>query len=379
MSTLRETPLLIIGAGPFGLAVSAYAHHLGIDHLIVGQPMESWKANMPQGMILRSHADWHLDPAEIHTIERYCEHRGLTLAEVEPLSRDYYLEYVDWFIRAKNIAPIQQKVEHLSRSSRAFEARLNNGDIVRADKVVLAVGFGFFKNIPAELSALLPPGRFAHTCDLVEFDHLRGQRCLIIGGRQSAFEWTALLVEAGAAEIHVSHRHPTPAFQDSEWEWITAAVTRFVAEPNWYRELSGSEKEQIHTRFAEARVKLEPWLWPRIDKDNVTLWPETQVRSCVERDGALHVVLDNGQPLVVDHVVLATGYKVDMKQVPFIARDLLEELTLNDGSPRLDSQLQSSVAGLFITSLPANNDFGPFFGFTVAVKSSAKLIINALR
>jgi cation diffusion facilitator CzcD-associated flavoprotein CzcO len=341
--------------------------------------MDSWKTNMPQGMILRSHADWHLDPAEIHTIEQYCEHRGLALADVEPLSRDYYLEYVDWFIRQKGIAPLRQQVEHLNRNHGAFEARLDNGDSIRADKVILAIGFRFFKNIPAELSALLPAERVSHTCDLVEFDHLRGQRCLIIGGRQSAFEWAALLVEDGAAEVHVSHRHPTPAFEDSEWGWITTAVTRFVKEPNWYRELSGTEKEQIHARFSEARIKLEPWLWPRIDKDNVKLWPETQIRSCVEKDGALHIVLDNDQHLVVDHVVLATGYKVNMKQVPFLARDLLEELTLNDGSPRLDSQMQSSIPGLFITSLPASGDFGPFFGFTVAVKSSAKLIINALR
>src|SRR5712692_8027694 len=44
------TNLLIIGAGPYGLAIAAYARHLGIDHVVVGKPMEFWKANMPEGI-----------------------------------------------------------------------------------------------------------------------------------------------------------------------------------------------------------------------------------------------------------------------------------------------------------------------------------------
>ena len=41
----KRTNLLIVGAGPFGLAIAAYARHLGIEHLIVGKPMGFWKAN----------------------------------------------------------------------------------------------------------------------------------------------------------------------------------------------------------------------------------------------------------------------------------------------------------------------------------------------
>ena len=77
-----ETDLLIIGAGPFGLAIAAQASHLGIDHLIVGKPMEFWRKNMPQGMLLRSACDWHLDPVNMHTIERFLESRGQTPHDV---------------------------------------------------------------------------------------------------------------------------------------------------------------------------------------------------------------------------------------------------------------------------------------------------------
>jgi cation diffusion facilitator CzcD-associated flavoprotein CzcO len=73
----RQTDLLIIGAGPFGLAMAAYARHLAIDHLLIGEPVASWKKHMPAGMYLRSGCDWHIDPTDVHTIERFLEFQGL--------------------------------------------------------------------------------------------------------------------------------------------------------------------------------------------------------------------------------------------------------------------------------------------------------------
>lgn len=63
---MKNIPLLIVGAGRFGLAMSAYARHLGIDHRVVGRPMAFWRSNIPTGMYLRSDVDWHLEPLDIH-------------------------------------------------------------------------------------------------------------------------------------------------------------------------------------------------------------------------------------------------------------------------------------------------------------------------
>jgi 2-polyprenyl-6-methoxyphenol hydroxylase-like FAD-dependent oxidoreductase len=68
---VRETNFLISGAGPFGLSMAAYAKHHHIDHLVIGRPMDFWETHMPKGMFLRSGLDWHLDPLETHTIEKY--------------------------------------------------------------------------------------------------------------------------------------------------------------------------------------------------------------------------------------------------------------------------------------------------------------------
>jgi thioredoxin reductase len=380
----KRTNLLIIGAGPFGLAMAAYAQHLGIDHLVVGKPMEFWQTNMPEGMYLRSACDWHLDPLEEDTIERFLQTQGLTPSDVEPFSRDFYLTYVKWFQEQKQIESIPeyvQRLDYINNGPCSFRATMEDGRKITARRVVIALGLKYFKNEPQELVDLLPAGRFSHTCDLVDFKGFKGKRCLIIGGRQSAFEWAALLNEAGASAVHISHRHDSPMFAESDWSWVNPMVDAMVDDPGWFRNLSQEEKDELNHRFwAEGRQKVEPWLESRVMKGTVKLWPNTQVVSCdVLPDGALAVGLDNGQRLAVDHVILATGYKFRIDRVPFLAQsNLLSKLTTRNGYAVLDEHFQTNIPGLFITSMGATQDFGSFFAFTVSVRISAKLIGKAI-
>jgi cation diffusion facilitator CzcD-associated flavoprotein CzcO len=377
-----QTNLLIVGAGPFGLALAAQAAHLGIEHMVVGKPMDFWRQNMPPGMYLRSSWDWHLDPLNVHTIEKFLESRGQTTAEIEPLSLEFYLSYADWFQKQKRIVVSPWIIERLDRSAEngIFVAATSQGDTIEARNVALAPGFRYFSNIPEELKALLPAGRYEHTCEFVDFSTAANKRYLIVGGRQSAFEWAALLLEAGAKSVCISHRHDSPAFAISDWSWVEPLVARMNEDANWFRRLSQDEKETLNKRlWAEGRLKLEPWLEPRIGNDRVKVLPRTEVVACVEQNGEVIVTLSDGQRIFCDEIVLATGYKVEIGRIPFLANgNVLSELAIRNGFPVLDEHFQTSVPGLFVTSMPATQDFGPFFAFTVSVRASARLICKGL-
>ena len=406
MTTRHSTDLLIVGAGPFGLAMAAHARHLGIDHVVAGEPMQFWRAHMPDGMYLRSDCKWHLDPENADTIDAFLETRGLTAADTTPLSRAVYLQYTQWFQDRKKIAPLATRVERLDSldGDRRFRATLEDGSTIDADHVLLALGFVHFKHVPDDLTGVLPADRVEHTCDFVDFTDVRGLRYLIVGGRQSAFEWAALLAEAGAETVHVSHRHDSPAFTVSDWEWVDPLVDRFVEDPGWYRRLTRAEKDGLGRRlWAEGRLKLEPWLDARVRRPSICLWPNTRVTGCVQSGRALAVTLEavtgprvdevDGALLAatleaaagprgvdVDRIVLATGYKVDVARVPLLARgNLLARLQTDNGMPVLDEHLQSSIPGLFMTSMMAVRDFGPFLAFTVSARASAKLVGQVLR
>lgn len=377
-------PLLIVGAGPFGLAVAAYARRQGIEHLVVGEPMGFWKTHMPAGMRLRSGPDWHYDPFDEDTLEVYLRTHPGEPGGDDPLTLKRYLGYAEWFQRRKGI---DVRPAHLVRLDHGgarpgFTATLDDGGTMAAQQVVLALGFRHFAHVPAPYPELFPSDRLAHTCDLVDFSALAGRRVLIVGGRQSAFEWAALVRERGADAVYLSYRHATPSFAVSDWSWVKPLVDGIERDPGWFRRLTAAERDEVSRRlWAEGRLKLEPWLASRIAHERIRLFPHTHPTGCREHSGSgLTVTLNDGTALPVDQVVMATGYKVDVSRVPMLAAgNILGTLATSDGCPVLDEHFQTSVPGLFFTSMCAARDFGPFFAFTVSVRASAKLIGAALR
>ncbi len=368
---LSTTDLLIIGAGPFGLAMARYAAVHGLDHIVVGRSMEFWKQHMPANMWLRSGPDWHLDPMGELTLPRFMRARGLSAEEMSPLTIERYLEYADWFRHESGTEVREGRVAGLSRAAdRTFTARLSEGDSITARRVLLALGFHAFQHCPEELVARLPEGRWSHTRDFIHMDRARHRRCLIVGGRQSAFEWAALLAEAGAAAVHVVHRHATPEFTESDWSWVPGLLRRLEKRPSWFHSLKTVARQEIGRRFwTEGRLKLEPWLPQRMPEKIVRAWPETEVETCSEGDdGELTVRLSGGQELAVDELILATGYRVDTDRLAFLDPPILEALRTDHGCPDLDDDFQSVVPGLYFTRMLAARDFGPYMGFTVSVR-----------
>lgn len=349
--------------------------------MLVGHSMDYWKNHMPPGMCLRSSCDWHLDPMNEHTILRYLETKNLEPQDVEPIKLDFYLGYAEWFQKQTGISPRPDWVKRLDRSDKVLTATLLNGNVIEAEKIVLAVGLRYFKNIPDSYATMFPKDRFHHTAEFVDFTILANKRALIVGGRQSAFEWAALIHEKGAAHVHLAYRHETPAFERSEWDWANPLLDSMVDNPAWFRNLDQEEKDRIvHRMWTEGRAKLEPWLAGRVIKPTIHLHPHTRVIRCRELPTKeIMVILSDDTSVVVDHIILATGYKLDVERVPLLASgNLMNDLKTKNGFPVLDETFQSSIPNLYFTGYPAAQDFGPFFGFTAATRASANIIGRAV-
>lgn len=373
-----RTSLLVIGAGPYGVAVAACARAHGIDTQVVGHPMAFWREHMPAGMFLRSGPDWHLDAANLHTFAAFLEHRGIRPEDVDPLPIALFLEYTEWFVEQKALAIHHDLVTRLTRAKGGFEAKLQSGRRILAERVVCATGIARFQRLPTWASAL-PDGAATHTCDLVDFASVRDTRLLIVGGRQSAYEWAALAADHGAARVDVVHRHPMPRFEKVSWRFVDAYVDQTLARKGWWRQLPAERRQAIAREFWEVgRLTLEPWLTPRLPAARVIRRPETVVADVVTtRPPVLSARLSNGEAIEIDRIVFATGYEPRLSNLPYLTA-LVEEIHEVDGFPALDEGFQSSVPGLYFTGFAASRDFGPFFGFTKGCPVAAVLLVNAV-
>ncbi len=372
-----RTDLLVIGAGPYGYAAAAYARQRGIGTHVVGKPMSFWRDQMPGDMFLRSGPDWHLDATGEHTFEAYFEDRGLDVADHDPIPIGVFLDHTDWFREQKGFDVDQRLVTTLTGRSGAFEAAMEDGTTILADRVLAVPGIQNFAHLPA-WAAEVPEERRSHTVDLVSFGDLAEARVAVIGGRQSAYEWAALLCDHGAERVDVVHRHDMPRFERVSWAFVDPYVDQTLATRGWWRNLSAVEQQDVARQFWEVgRLTLEHWLVPRLDPAVVTSRPGCAVVEVAAGDDSVTLTLSDGTSLEVDHVVLASGYVADLTRVPYLA-GVLDQVSVTGGFPDLSPGFQTTLPGLSVTGFASTRDFGPFYGFTKGCASSARIAVDEM-
>jgi hypothetical protein len=81
-----------------------------------------------------------------------------------------------------------------------------------------------------------------------------------------------------------------------------------------------------------------------------------------------------------EHVISATGYRVDMGRLRFLSQGILDKMALEDRSPELSPNFETSVPGLFVVGTAAANSFGPLLRFAYGAGfTSGRLSRHLLR
>jgi cation diffusion facilitator CzcD-associated flavoprotein CzcO len=386
---MQKCDVAIVGAGPYGLSAAAHLKAAnGLDVRVFGEPMSFWERHMPKGMLLRSPlAGSHLsDPSRSLTLQAYGAASGNQITS--PLPLDRFTGYGRWF-QSQSVPDLDtRKVDRIEKNGQGFHLALEDGEIWKARRVVVAAGImpfawhpPLFRNLPFSLAS--------HACMHRDLSLFTGKKVAVIGAGQSALESAALLQELGA-EAEVFARAPF-----IRWLWRKkwfhtfkpvarmlyappdvgqAGLSHLVAKPNLFRRMPRTWQDRLGKRA--IRPAGAGWLNPRCAR--VRIQNGIAVISATERGNQVDLRMSDASDRHVDHVLLATGYRVDIARYPFLGGRLLESIWRTDGYPHLDDGFQSSVPGLHFLGAPAAWSFGPLMRFVAGAEFASRTLARGI-
>lgn len=386
------TDALIIGAGPFGLSIAAHLRVLGVEHFLVGRPARTWRRHMPAGMCLKSEPYGSAISAPRHgyDIAAYSAAHGRDYIDrVQPLSLEHWLAYADWF--ASEWAPDarDQTVTRVTPVAGGFSVEFAESEPVTARQVIVATGLLPHKNRPSELAGW-PAELVTHSVDHDDLAFFAGRRIAVIGAGQSALETAALAHELGA-DVCVIARAPRVYFAEPNAErvtpagWLRMPVTRLCegwhciawASPVLFRRLP--ERSRVY----HARTAMGPagswWLRERIEGVVDTLTASRVTEAVPSGEGLrLTIAGPAGTKMDVDHVILGTGFRPRVAELPFLGEDLRARITVADGYPVLSRAGESAVPGLYFAGALAAASLGPSQRFIAGTHRSVPQLAKSV-
>ena len=377
-----DCEVVVIGAGPYGLSAAAHLKSKGVSVRVFGKPMNFWATKMPAGMLLRSprEASNISNPTRAFQLEAYEKESGIPAEKRVKLST--FVGYGQWLQRRIIPDLDQTEVDAVETSNGGFRTILADGTSVNSNRVVVAAGIGPFQRIPKELKDF-PTELVSHCYAGTDITSFSGKHVVVIGAGQSALESAALLAENGASvEILVRNPElrwigmhprlhnlgPISSMLYSEHDVGPAGVSKLVAAPNLMRMLPLGLRDKIRKRA--VRSAGAPWLIDRLKP--VTFKIHKRVTEAKEVGSRVVLKLDDGTTTSADHVLLGTGYDVNISRFGFLPTRLLEKVQTYEGYPILQPGFGCSLPGLHFIGAAAARTFGPLLYFVAGTEFASR-------
>jgi thioredoxin reductase len=382
------TDVAIIGAGPYGLSLASHLASSGVQHRIFGQPMQGWIGGTPAGMLLKSDgfASNLSDPQNGLTLKRYCSERTIPYADLGlPVQREVFIAYGLDF-QNQRVPYLERKlIVSVRHASSGFLLSCDDGETIAARRVIVAVGLAPFAYVPPEFQ-YLNSDRWSHSIEISDPQRFSGRDVVVVGGGASAIDLAALLHEAGAnvtlasrrqqLDIHTKMRLPRP------WSDRVRAPLSGIG-PSWRSRLLCELPHIFRLLPAKKRTHIVKYhLGPaagwfmndRVDNKFPILLGCQGMRVGEGSDRirlAFETAADK-RSLTAEHVIAATGYRIDLERLDFLPETMRRAMAAIDGAPLLSSRFESSVPGLFFIGPVAASCFGPVMRFTFGAGFTAR-------
>lgn len=384
----------IIGAGPYGLSLAAHLRAENVPYRHFGIPMRLWRG-MPKGMYLKSRpfASNLSDPSRTHTLEDFCKAVGKSYAHTGwPVPLATFIAYGQWFQSELGLSVDETLVTDVVRRDNGFELTDASGDTVVARQVVVAIGVEHFAYVPGTF-AELPAELCTHSSAHADPATFRDREVVIVGAGQSALELAGLMNENGAKVTVLARRG---VVWNGESDGSPRSLLDRLRMPesglgdSWPLWAYANLPSVFHMLPADVRVSkafktLGPagaeWLRGRVE-GQLPIRTGHVVEWAKAVDGLVR--LGGTEPggtryeLTADHVIAATGYRVELNRLTFLSETIRFGLQTVGAGPAVGRDYQSSVAGLYFIGAAAAASLGPASRFVYGSRHAATTVARRL-
>jgi thioredoxin reductase len=332
------------------------------------------------------------DPGGDLTLRHYCEGRDVEYADLGiPVRVEDFCAYGLAF--QQRFAPNldNKRVTALERTRTGFTLHLSDGESFTAQRVAIATGLSHFDHVPSQLAAL-PEDLLSHSSAHVHLDRFKGRDVTVIGGGASATELATLLHEAGS-NVRMVSRQPSVSLHSRmpSSRSLAQTIRRPISTigPGWKSRFFTDLPLIFHHLPKPVQNRLvKGFLGPaggwflRGRFDHVPLLAGYEIKRAEASGDRAVLWLESGngdsRRIETEHVIAATGYRADIRRLPFLSAAITSQLKLLDNVPELSSHFESSVPGLFFVGAAAVNSFGPVLRFACGAKFAAGRLSNYL-
>lgn len=245
--------------------------------------------------------------------------------KLDRIERPMWMEYLQWY-RQVTSASIDNNVslERIRLSSGSVELELqhsdnnseadNRSETLHARQVVLATGReGQSRTrVPAPFKPFMGK-QIQHASEAINFANLKDKHVAVIGLAASAFDNAATALESGAAKVTLIGRATQLPRLNKMKQTVYPGFTA------GYPALPDKDKLRIMRHVAQSRIAP-----PRRSVQRVAANPRMQLLlgstvTDVKPSGERYQIDTGKATLVVDHVILGTGFAIDLDTPPEIS------------------------------------------------------------
>lgn len=195
---LSDPVVVVVGAGPGGLAVAAALGRRGVPAVVLersDQVAASWRTAY--------------DRLHLHTTRRLSSLPGSVIPRSAGrwVARDDLVRYLEDYVRGHRLdVRTGVEVSTVERDGGRWALRCADGTVLHASDVVVATGYNHTPAVPAWPGLETWTGRLLHAREYREPSPFRGKDVLVVGVGNTGAEIAVDLTEGGAARVRLSFR-----------------------------------------------------------------------------------------------------------------------------------------------------------------------------